>query len=56
MSLVGGAIPAPEVVPMYTPPGRMGDARDGWWNWILEVYSSNRAEATNIVVDMCQEL
>lgn len=42
--------------PMYTPPGRMEDARQEWWQWILDGYSADSAVAVNTVVDMCKEL
>lgn len=43
-------------IPMYTPPGRMEEARQEWWQWILDGYSADSAVAVNTVVDMCKEL
>jgi hypothetical protein len=42
--------------PMYEPPGWIDQARDGWWTWILEGYSSDRGEAARIVTGHCKDL
>ncbi|WVQ86236.1 hypothetical protein IAT38_008404 [Cryptococcus sp. DSM 104549] len=35
------------------PPGNIQAARDGWWNWILDKYDTDRRAATRQVITVC---
>lgn len=38
---------------MYTPPGNIQAAMDGWWNWILEHYDKDKNTARELVTNAC---
>lgn len=41
---------------MYTPPGNIQAAMDGWWNWILEHYDKDKNTAKKLVTNACNSL
>lgn len=41
---------------MYTPPGNIQAAMDGWWNWILEHYDKDKNTARELVTNACNSL
>ena len=45
-----------DIFPLYQPPGRVEDARDGWWRWILDGYSKDHRQAQDTVVSLCKSL
>lgn len=41
---------------MYTPPGNIQAAMDGWWNWILAHYDKDKNAAMQSVIKACHSL
>ncbi|RXK37090.1 hypothetical protein M231_05678 [Tremella mesenterica] len=46
----------PSFMPLYSPPGDIAAAREGWWTWILRAYSGDRVAARTKVINNVKTL